>query len=428
MPSIGQLISAPGVPLPPAARASFPPLYAAAGHATIVGVTGAPGSGKSTLVGALAGELRARGKTVAIVAVDPSSSLSGGSILGDRIRMQQHTLDQGMFVRSMSTRGWLGGVSRATFDAVTVLDAAGWDYVIVETVGVGQADVEIVRLAHTTIVVSVPGMGDDIQAIKAGLLEVADLHVVNKADRPDSDKVVTELLSMLTLGDLPDETGWAIPVLATEALTSVGVPELADSLEQHAAWLRESGELERRERLAAAGRIRSIAKELVVAHTEDPSAREHFDELVTEVAARRSDPHSAAAQSDRGTDQPRPSPGEDVMTMSSTEATKLIEDAVREQVEQELRDWEGGELAEFLGRARPRASRRTSTSPARGCPSGASTRPPTWRTPPGRTSAFPAATRSPAAPIRPCTAAAPGRCARSPASAPRTRPTSASST
>ena len=169
---------------------------------------------------------------------------------------------------------------------MTVLDAAGWDYVIVETVGVGQADVEIVRLAHTTIVVSVPGMGDDIQAIKAGLLEVADLHVVNKADRPDSDKVVTELLSMLTLGDLPDETGWAIPVLSTEALTSVGVPELADSLEQHAAWLRESGELERRERLAAAGRIRSIAKELVVAHTEDPSAREHFDELVTEVAAR----------------------------------------------------------------------------------------------------------------------------------------------
>ena len=293
VPSIGQLISA----LESRSAGSesiLPALYAAAGHATIVGVTGAPGSGKSTLVGALAGELRARDKTVAIVAVDPSSSLTGGSILGDRIRMQQHTLDPGMFVRSMSTRGWLGGVSRATFDAVTVLDAAGWDCVIVETVGVGQADVEIVRLAHTTIVVSVPGMGDDIQAIKAGLLEVADLHVVNKADRPDSDKVVTELLSMLTLGELPDETGWAIPVLATEALTGVGVPELADALEQHATWLRESGELERRERLAAAGRIRSIAKELVVAHTEDPSAREHFDELVTEVAARRSDPHSAA--------------------------------------------------------------------------------------------------------------------------------------
>jgi GTPase len=293
VPSMSQLISA----LESRSADSesiLPALYAAAGHATIIGVTGAPGSGKSTLVGALAGELRAREKTVGIVAVDPSSSLSGGSILGDRIRMQQHTLDPGMFVRSMSTRGWLGGVSRATFDAVTVLDAAGWNWVIVETVGVGQADVEIVRIAHSTIVVSVPGMGDDIQAIKAGLLEVADLHVVNKADRPDSDKVVTELLAMLTLGDLPDETGWAIPVLPTEALTGGGVPELADKLEQHASWLRDSGELERRERFAAAARIRSIAKELVVAHTEDPSARERFDELVTEVAARRSDPHSAA--------------------------------------------------------------------------------------------------------------------------------------
>jgi LAO/AO transport system kinase len=293
VPSIGQLIS--GLESrSPGSESILPALYAAAGHATIIGVTGAPGSGKSTLVSALAAELRGRGRTVGIVAVDPSSSLSGGSILGDRIRMQQHTLDPGMFVRSMSTRGWLGGVSRATFDAVTVLDAANWDVIIVETVGVGQADVEIVRIAHTTIVVSVPGLGDDIQAIKAGLLEVADLHVVNKADRPDSDKVVAELLSMLTLGELPDETGWPIPVLATTALDGTGIAELADTLERHAAWLRESGELERRERSAAAARIRSIAKELVVAHTEDPSARDRFDELVTEVAARRSDPHSAA--------------------------------------------------------------------------------------------------------------------------------------
>jgi LAO/AO transport system kinase len=255
----------------------------------VVGITGAPGTGKSTLVAALARALRARGRTVGIVAVDPSSSLTGGAILGDRIRMQEHTLDRGIYMRSMSTRGVLGGIARATVDAVAVLDAAGWQYVIVETVGVGQAEVEIVQIAHTTVVVSVPGLGDDVQAIKAGLLEVADLHVVNKADRPEANKTSAELLSMLTLAGPPGESGWATPVLAPVATDGTGVPELLDAVEAHLAWLRESGELQQRELAAATARVRSIAKDLVMERIDAD-----VEAVIAEVAARRLDPHSAA--------------------------------------------------------------------------------------------------------------------------------------
>ena len=163
-------------------------------------MTGAPGSGKSSLIDAITAELRGRGRTVAVVAVDPSSALSGGALLGDRIRMHRHTLDQGVLVRSMSSRGALGGLAQATTDIVAALDAVGWEYVFVETVGVGQADVDIMHLADTIAVVSVPGLGDDIQAIKAGLLEIADIHVVNKADLPDAGRTATDLLSMLRMG------------------------------------------------------------------------------------------------------------------------------------------------------------------------------------------------------------------------------------
>ena len=215
-------------------------MHAEGGNAHVIGITGAAGSGKSTLVTALARELRKRDKTVGIVAVDPSSSITGGSILGDRIRMQEHALDPGVFVRSMSTRGTLGGLSRATIDAVTVLDAAGRDIVIIETVGVGQDEVDVVQAAHTVAVVSVPGMGDDIQAIKAGLLEVADLHVVNKADRPDTDRTIAELRNMLSL--VPSGE-WELPILPTVARDGSGVPELVDAFEQHRAWLDDSGEL-----------------------------------------------------------------------------------------------------------------------------------------------------------------------------------------
>jgi LAO/AO transport system kinase len=275
-------------------RAVAGDVYAAGGNAHVIGVTGAPGSGKSTLVGSLAKELRSRDLKVGIIAVDPSSSLTGGAILGDRIRMQEHTLDPGIFVRSMSSRGWLGGVSRATIDAVSVLDATGWDVVVVETVGVGQAEVEIVQIAHTTVVVSVPGLGDDIQAIKAGLLEVADLHVVNKADRADANKTIAELLTMLTLAGAPPAGQWATPVLGTVGTTGQGVPELADTLAEHRAWLTDSGELARRERDAVVARIRAIAKDLVVERMQDPAHSGDFESAVDDVVARRRDPYSAA--------------------------------------------------------------------------------------------------------------------------------------
>jgi LAO/AO transport system kinase len=286
------------------ARDVLPALYGAGGRAHVIGVTGPAGSGKSTLVAAFATELRGRGRTVGIVAVDPSSSISGGAILGDRIRMQQHTLDPGIFMRSMSTRGRLGGISRATFDAVAVLDAAGCDCVIVETVGVGQAEVEIVRIAHTTLVVSVPGLGDDIQAIKAGLLEIADLHVVNKADRPDANRTVAELLGMLALASPGAEGGWAPPVLTTNALDGTGVPELADTVERHMDHLRRSGELADRERVIAAARIQSIIDHLVAQRLRDPAAGAGFDGFVRDVAARRLDPHSAALELIRSVAQP----------------------------------------------------------------------------------------------------------------------------
>lgn len=276
-------------------------LYAAGGRAQVIGITGAPGSGKSTLVSALAMTARERGLRVAIVAVDPSSSITGGAILGDRIRMQRHTLDPGVYTRSMSSRGRLGGVSRATVDAVSVLDAAGFDLVIVETVGVGQAEVEIVGIAHTTLVVSVPGLGDDIQAIKAGLLEVADLHVVNKADRPDADKTRSELLNMLMLGGGHEPDAWSVPVLRAVATTGEGVEELLDTLDRHRAWLQSSGEMPRRERRAAAARLRAIADAELAARMADAERDSALTEMLDDVVARRLDPHVAAAALIRAT-------------------------------------------------------------------------------------------------------------------------------
>jgi LAO/AO transport system kinase len=293
IPSTARLISALEARRP-GRRDILPALHAAGGWSHVVGITGAPGTGKSTLIGALAVELRGRGTTVAVVAVDPSSPFSGGAILGDRVRMHEHALDPGVFVRSMSTRGTMGGVSRATVDAVAVLDAGRWDTLIVETIGVGQDELEIIRIAQTTVVVSVPGLGDGVQAIKAGLLEVGDVHVINKADRPDADRTVVDLLGMLRLGSLPDAGGWAPPVLSTVARNGTGVSDLADALRSHRDWLRGGGELERRERVAAAARIRAIANELLVERLHDPTVGTTFDSLVDDVAARRIDPESAA--------------------------------------------------------------------------------------------------------------------------------------
>jgi LAO/AO transport system kinase len=274
----------------------LPELYAAGGRAHIVGVTGAPGSGKSTLVGRLVGELRSRGRTVGVVAVDPSSPYTGGAILGDRIRMQDHALDPGVFVRSMSSRGALGGLSRAVVEATSVLDAAGYDVVIIETVGAGQGEIDIVRTAHTTLVVSVPGMGDDVQAIKAGVMEIADLHVVNKADRPGTNKAVLELKGMLRFGPHPHEGDWQVPVLETVSADGTGIPELVDAIAAHRAWLESSGELPRRERLAAERRVTALVQELMVAQLAQPEGEEAFARVIDDVASRRIDPRTAARE------------------------------------------------------------------------------------------------------------------------------------
>ena len=269
-------------------------LYRAGGHARIVGVTGPPGAGKSTLLTALVRELRAREKTVGIVAIDPSSPFTGGSILGDRIRMSELYHDPGVFIRSMATRGALGGLARATVDAVSVLDAAGKDVVLVETVGVGQDEVDIVRACHTAVVVSAPGMGDDVQAVKAGILEIADVHVVNKADRPDANRTIAELKNMLQITGSATEEGWNVPVLPTVAERGEGIGELADALDRHYEHLVSSGGIEKREGIMAADRVKAIIQNVVLERVEDPSVGADFDAAIEDVRRRKRAPFAVA--------------------------------------------------------------------------------------------------------------------------------------
>jgi LAO/AO transport system kinase len=259
----------------------------------VLGITGPPGSGKSTLVTRLAAEYRRRGRTVGIIAVDPSSVFTGGAILGDRIRMTDLAGDPGVFIRSIATRGALGGLSRAALDAITVLDAAGKDVIVLETVGVGQAEVDVLSAAHTVAVVSVPGMGDDVQAIKAGLLEIADVHVVNKADRDGVHRTVAELREMVKLAPHVAD-GWDIPIRQTTAATGEGVAELADTFDAHLTWLDHSGERVGRERRNAATRIRWMAEELVLRRLRQGAP--DFDQAVDAVVARHTDPATAARE------------------------------------------------------------------------------------------------------------------------------------
>lgn len=259
--------------------------------ARVLGITGAPGSGKSTLVAALTAQYRKYGRTVGIIAVDPSSALTGGAILGDRIRMSPLAGDSGVFIRSIATRGALGGLSRAALDAITVLDAAGKDVIILETVGVGQAEIDVLSAAQTVAVVSVPGMGDDVQAIKAGLLEIADVHVVNKADREGTHKTVAELRAMLRLTQRrPGQ--WNVPIQQTVSTTGVGVGDLVDQFDAHGRWMAANGEQERRARRNTATRIKWAAEEMVLDHFQ--FGKPEFDRAVDEVTTHRGDPISAA--------------------------------------------------------------------------------------------------------------------------------------
>jgi len=277
----------------PQAHRALALLHPHSGHAHIIGVTGAPGTGKSTLVNELAKGLRAQGRTVGIVAVDPTSPFTGGALLGDRVRMRDLAGDPGIFIRSMATRGSLGGLAQATGDVVKVLDAVGFAVVLVETVGVGQAEVDIARTAHTTVVVEAPGLGDEVQALKAGLLEIADLLVVNKADRPGAAQTARALEAMLDLGR--SDNGWRPPVLQTVALDGTGVDAALEAIAAHRAYLQESGQWARRERERARADLLRVLERELLHRLRARAGEDVLEHWVERVAARQVDVYTAAA-------------------------------------------------------------------------------------------------------------------------------------
>ena len=299
---------------PAAAERAIRALYPHTGQAHVIGVTGSPGAGKSTVVNALVQTLRQQEARVGIIAVDPSSPFTGGALLGDRVRMRDLSGDPGVFIRSMASRGSLGGLARATASVIKVLDAAGYDFVLVETVGAGQAEVDIANAAHTTIVVEAPGMGDEIQSIKAGILEIADILVVNKADRPGADRAVRSLKMMLHLGPVggtrqhgrsaakgsnqngQSTTIWDIPVLETVATENTGMDKLAEMLGQHMVYLRESGEWLKREKERSWREVEMLLQLRFMSQFQAAVPQETQDSLLTAVAQREVDPYTAVNQ------------------------------------------------------------------------------------------------------------------------------------
>lgn len=297
-------------------------LYGYTGRAHVIGITGPPGSGKSTLVNALARAYRSLGKTIGIIAVDPTSPFSGGALLGDRVRMRDLAGDPGVFIRSMATRGSLGGLARATADVLTVLDAAGFDRILIETVGVGQAEIDIASAAHTTIVVEAPGLGDEVQAIKAGVLEIADIFAVNKADRDGADHTVMALQMMQGLvapagvagaaspsgghhrGDRTSHGhaeageqaagGWLPPILKTVAVRGEGVEALRDWIERHAVYLQTTRQLSQRETVRARGELDQILRDRLLATLLRRLPPGQLDSVIEAIARREVDPYTAA--------------------------------------------------------------------------------------------------------------------------------------
>lgn len=285
----------------PQARRYLAELHQHAGNAHIVGVTGAPGAGKSTLVTHIVRELRRRDRRVGVVAVDPTSPFTGGAILGDRIRMMELAGDPHVFIRSMASRGSLGGLSASTRDVVRAMDAAGYNPILIETVGTGQAEVEVMRAAQTVLVVSAPGMGDEVQAIKAGILEIADIFVVSKADKPGADQTVAELAMLLSLDPnrrLHDKSKpyWRIPVLKTSAIKDQGITQLVDAIERHREYLVESGMLAHRAQRQVRSEVEALVVHAVMNALREELPEDEWQKLLEDITTRERDPYSVAGE------------------------------------------------------------------------------------------------------------------------------------
>ena len=276
----------------PGAQEIISELYTHTGKAHIIGVTGPTGSGKSTLIGKLVKELRKRERTVGVVAVDPTSPFTGGAFLGDRIRMQELSTDEGVFIRSMATRNNPGGLAKATRDAIMVLDASGKDVIIVETVGAGQSEVEIIKVAQTVVVVLAPGLGDDIQAIKAGMMEIGDIFVVNKADRENVDKAVSEIRAMLNMN--PDKEKWTPPVIKATAIKDEGTTDLIDKIDEHRRYLKTAVLGMKYKERVETELIEAIKLKAAQSVISDLKERGEFDEFIGKIIEKKIDPYSAA--------------------------------------------------------------------------------------------------------------------------------------